>query len=85
MFSIVNAPFLLQFHLDFEHLDFFNTLRFLELFPWALGFSLRNSFNLPRIFRTSVFRIPQFSKSFLGSLRMYTLDISNFYIQDFEK
>ena len=56
-------------------------LQFFPSFPWALGFFLQNTFNLPLIFQTSVFRIPHFPKPHLGPLRMNTLNISNFYIE----
>ena len=39
-------------------------LFFFELFPWSLGFALRNPYKLPQIFRTSIFRIPRFFKPY---------------------
>ena len=52
--------------------------QFFELFPWSLGFALRNSYKLPRIFRTSIFRIPRFFEPHFRSLRLNTLDFLNF-------
>ena len=43
----------------FEHV-IIRIPQFFELFPWSLGFALRNSYKLPRIFRTSILQIPRF-------------------------
>ena len=69
-----------KLQLNFEH-RIIEIPRFFKLFPSTLVFSLRNSFSLPRIFRTSFFQIPRFSEPFLRSLRMNSVDISNLYAE----
>lgn len=44
-------------------------------------FPLEKTFNLPRIFGTSVFWIPHFSEPFSGSLGINTDDILHFYAE----
>ena len=61
----------------FEH-GIIRIPQFLELFPWSLGFALRNPYKLSRIFRTSIFRIPRFFEPYFRSLRLNTLDFLNF-------
>ena len=52
--------------------------QFFKLFPWSLGFTLRNPYKLPRIVRTLIFRIPRFFEPYFRSLRLNTLDFPNF-------
>ena len=40
--------------------------QFFELFPWSLGFAVRNPINYPRFFELRFFELPNFSNHIIG-------------------